>query len=79
MRGFAVFARRGYADPLERIGDAEAVGDGALPELADLGLDGGWLEVVLIPDDATIWVLRGGELVEERRGDVPIAEVPAPR
>jgi hypothetical protein len=61
---FHLYTRNDYADPLERQATFEA--DEA-PALEDLPVDRSddWLEVVLVPDDAMIWVLRDADLVTE--------------
>jgi hypothetical protein len=61
---FHLYTRTDYDDPLERQATFDA---DQVPGLDDLPVDrsGDWLEVVLVPDDAVIWVLRDAELVTE--------------
>ncbi len=65
MNRFLVFGRRGYAEPLAQIGERSA---DSLPSVKAVGLGDDWLELVVIPEDAIIWVIRDAELVDERTG-----------
>lgn len=57
-----VFARTEYADPLSHEGEVDSDG---VPDLATATDRDDWLEVAVIPDDAMIWVIRDGHLVED--------------
>ncbi|WP_052665972.1 hypothetical protein [Nitriliruptor alkaliphilus] len=62
MPTFHLYTRTEYAEPLERLATFDAP---RAPSLEDLPVDRseGWLEVVLVPDDAITWVLRDADLV----------------
>lgn len=57
-----MFARTEYAQPLALVSTVEAA---TPPALEDLDVGGDVLEVVLVPDDAAIWVIRDGRMVVE--------------
>ncbi|HEX6256499.1 MAG TPA: hypothetical protein VFZ70_11900 [Euzebyales bacterium] len=52
-----VFGRTEYAEPLAFVTTVDAASTPALEDL-DVGTD--WLELVVIPADAIIWILRDG-------------------
>jgi hypothetical protein len=55
-----VFGRTQYAQPLTLVSTIDA---GAPPTIDDVG--GEWLEVVVVPESAAIWIIRDGDLVTE--------------
>lgn len=57
-----MFARREYAEPLALESEVEAE---ETPTLDVLQLRDGWLEVVAIPAEAAVWILRDADLVLE--------------
>lgn len=57
-----VFARREYAEPLALETEVQAEEP---PTLEALELGDGWLEVMAIPADAAVWILRDADLVLE--------------
>lgn len=57
---YMVFGRTEYAEPLSLVSTVEAAGQ---PDLHDLGVGTGWLELVLVPADEIIWIQRDGEMV----------------
>jgi hypothetical protein len=65
MPRYTFFGRHEYAEPLELIGSFETDG---VPTVRDAGVGDDWLELVAVPEDDAIWVIRDGSLVEERRG-----------
>lgn len=67
MSRYVVFARNEYAEPLAKVGEAE---HDDTPGLDDLDVGDDWLELTVVPEDALIWVLRDGELVDEWQGAV---------
>jgi hypothetical protein len=69
---YHLYVRNEYAEPLARVATFE---HDAVPTLDDLPVDRdpGWLEVVVIPDEAITWVLRDADLVTEPTAE----EVPA--
>lgn len=60
MREFMVFGRTEYAEPLALVTTVQAASP---PGVADLDTGGDWLELVLVPADKVIWILRDGDLV----------------
>lgn len=61
-----VFGRTDYAEPLAFVTTVDAVSTPTLDEL-DVGTD--WLELVVIPADAIIWILRDGVAAPSRERD----------
>jgi hypothetical protein len=59
MATYLVFGRTEYAEPLALVSTVEATAPPAIEEL-DIGNE--WLELVLVPADKAIWVLRGGDI-----------------
>ena len=59
MATYLVFGRREYPQPLVQLAAVEA---DAPPDLADLGVGDGWLELQVVAHDDVIWVLRDGAL-----------------
>jgi len=55
---YLVFGRTEYAEPLALVTIVEAA---PTPTVDDLGVGGDWLELVLVPADEIIWILRDGE------------------
>jgi hypothetical protein len=70
MATFLVFGRTAYAEPLALVSTVEAA---ASPAIDDLGIGNEWLELVLVPADKAIWVLRDGD-VEWTGTDTPLRE-----
>ncbi|CAN5875724.1 hypothetical protein BH23ACT10_BH23ACT10_34980 [soil metagenome] len=60
MHEFMVFGRTEYAEPLALVTTVQAE---TSPGIADLDVGDDWLELVLVPADAVIWILRDGDLV----------------
>jgi hypothetical protein len=60
-----VFGRTRYADPLEWLTTVDA---DAVPGLDDLDIGDDWLELVVVPASAAIWILRDGDFVSEWAG-----------
>lgn len=65
MATYMVFGRTEYAQPLALLSTVEA---DAPPQVDDLDVGEDWLELVLVPSDDVIWVLRDGNLVVEWAG-----------
>lgn len=65
MMTYLVFGRTEYAQPLALVSTVDAA---APPAIDDLNIDGGWLELVLVPEDAPIWVLRDGHYASDWAG-----------
>ena len=65
---FLVFGRTEYAQPLGLVTTIEAATQPALDDL-DVGTD--WLELVAVPADEIIWILRDGETVAVGAGRAP--------
>jgi hypothetical protein len=65
MAAYLVFGRTEYARPLALLTTVEA---DAQPRTADLGVGADWLELVLVPSDEVIWILRDGALVAGGEG-----------
>ena len=63
-----VFGRREFAEPLALVQTLET--DPA-PALSDLDVGEDWLELVLVPQSAAIWVIRDARLVPDRAGTAP--------
>jgi hypothetical protein len=63
-----VFARREYAEPLALV---QTIETDAAPALSDLDVDDDWLELVLVPQAAAIWVIRDARLAADRGGTAP--------
>lgn len=61
MAQHLIFGRTEYAEPLALV---TAVDTAATPTLDDLDVGTGWLELVVVPEAAAIWMLRDGEPVE---------------
>lgn len=61
MAQHLIFGRIEYAEPLALVTTVEADTTPALDDL-DVGTD--WLELVVVPEQAAIWVLRDGEPVD---------------
>jgi hypothetical protein len=57
MVTYLVFGRTAYAEPLALLSTVDAA---TPPAIDDLDVGDGWLELVLVPEDAAIWVLRDG-------------------
>jgi hypothetical protein len=70
MATFLVFGRTEYAQPLALVSTVEA---GVTPAVDDLGIGSEWLELVLVPADKAIWVLRDGD-VAWTGADTPLRE-----
>lgn len=62
---YLVFARTAYADPLALVTTVTL--DGA-PTVDELGVGHDWLELVVVPADEVIWILRDG--APARRSEV---------
>ncbi|WP_370324229.1 hypothetical protein [Euzebya sp.] len=60
MATYLVFARRDYPDPLELVDEVTA---DRTPTRDEVGGDEDWLELVVAPADAVIWIQRDGEVV----------------
>jgi hypothetical protein len=60
MATYLVFGRREYAEPLGLLTTVDAA---TTPDRADLDVGDDWLELVLAPEDAAIWVIRDAHLV----------------
>jgi hypothetical protein len=58
MENYLVFARTEYDEPLEYQGNLEAADGGAAGKLAVDRFGEEWLELVLVPERDTHWVLR---------------------
>ena len=54
-----MFARAEYAEPLELKGRVRAAGDEAATDQALRRFGRDWVELVLLPERAIHWVLRG--------------------
>jgi hypothetical protein len=65
MAEHLILGRTHYAEPLELVTTVDAQGTPGVDDL-DVGTD--WLELVAIPTDAVIWVLRDGEPAEAWAG-----------
>lgn len=65
MATYLVFGRTEYAQPLALLSSVEA---DTPPQVDDLDVGEDWLELVLVPSDDVIWVLRDGNLVAEWAG-----------
>jgi hypothetical protein len=63
-----VFARREYAEPLALV---QTIETDAPPALSDLDVGDDWLELVLVPQTAAIWVIRDARLAADRAGTAP--------
>lgn len=63
MAVYMVFGRTEYAEPLALVATVEAA---APPAPHDLDVGDDWLELVLVPGDAAIWVIRDASLIVER-------------
>lgn len=61
MAQHLIFGRTEYAEPLALVTTVDA---GSTPTLDDLDVGTDWLELVVVPEEAAIWVLRDGEPVE---------------
>jgi len=59
---YLVFGRTAYAEPLALVTTVEA----SSPTVAELGVGDDWLELVAIPADEVIWILRDGEPMDWR-------------
>lgn len=70
---YLVFGRTAYAEPLALVTTVEAPSS---PTVDDLGVGDAWLELVAIPADEVIWILRDGEPTD-RRGSARGPEVAA--
>jgi hypothetical protein len=60
MATYLVFGRREYAEPLALLTTVDAA---TMPDREDLDVGDGWLELVLVPEDAAVWVIRDAHLV----------------
>lgn len=58
MATYLVFGRTEYAEPLALVSTVDAA---APPAIDDLDTGSEWLELVLVPAAAAIWVLRDGD------------------
>ena len=54
-----VYGRTEYAEPLVELGTVDDESD------IRATFDGGWVELVAVPDEAIHWVIRDGEEVED--------------
>jgi hypothetical protein len=69
---YLVFGRAEYAEPLGLVTTVEAA---STPSVDDLGLGSDWLELVLVPADEIIWILRDGDPVRvDRRVRASVSE-----
>jgi hypothetical protein len=59
VEDYRVFARAEYAEPLELKGSVRAAGDRAAADQALRRFGRDWVELVLLPERAIHWVLRG--------------------
>ena len=71
---YLVFGRTDYAEPLSAVTTVEAA---STPTVDDLGIGTDWLELVVIPADEIIWILRDGEPVERETRAKASAGAPA--
>jgi hypothetical protein len=60
-----VFGRTRYVDPLGLVATVDA---DVAPGPDDLDIGDGWLELVVVPAAAAIWILRDGDLVGDWAG-----------
>jgi hypothetical protein len=60
MARYLIFARDRYEEPLELRGTLDAEDDDAAAAAAagELGDDGRWIEIQLVPEAAVRWVVR---------------------
>lgn len=68
MATYLVFGRTEYAQPLALVSTVDAA---TPPALDSIDPGGGWLELVLVPENAAIWVLRDGRFARDRAGASP--------
>jgi hypothetical protein len=54
---YLVFGRTEYAAPLALVTTVESA---AVPTLDDLDVGADWLELVVVPTDELIWIVRDG-------------------
>lgn len=63
---YHLYGRTTYVDPLEHLGDVE---QDTVPTLDDVEVrsaeDAEWIELVALPADDVVWILRDGELVRD--------------
>jgi hypothetical protein len=59
MATYLVFGRTEYAEPLALVSTVEA---STPPAIDDLDIGSEWLELVLVPAEKAIWVLRDGDI-----------------
>ncbi len=57
---YLVFGRTAYAEPLGLLTTVQA---DTVPMLDDLDVGAAWLELVLVPADEIVWIVRNGETV----------------
>lgn len=62
---YLVYGRTEYADPLEQLSVVET---DEVPTITTAGVGDHWLQLVVIPEDAIIWVQREGALVRTLAG-----------
>ena len=63
MVTYLVFGRTQYADPLALLTTVESTDP---PGRQDLAVGDDWLELVVVPETAAIWVIRDARLVVDR-------------
>jgi len=70
---YMVFGRTAYAEPLALVTTVDA----SSPTVDELGVGDDWLELVAIPADEVIWILRDGEPTDRRHTGTRGPEVAA--
>jgi hypothetical protein len=63
MATYLVFGRTQYAEPLALLTTMESTDP---PTRQDLVVGDDWLELVVVPETAAIWVVRNARLVVDR-------------
>jgi len=63
MTDYLVFGRHAYDRPLRLVG---VVSSDTTPTTEQVGLGSDWLELVVVPEEEVIWVLRDADLVRPR-------------
>ena len=61
---YLVFGRTEYAEPLALVTTVETA---STPTVDALGVGSDWLELVLVPADEILWILRDGHAVDRRK------------
>ncbi len=61
---YLVFGRTEYAEPLALVTTVETA---STPTVDALGVGRDWLELVLVPADEILWILRDGHAVDRRK------------